>query len=122
MAEIFTRKGQVQQQLEPCLLKYKKSGLEPAVTLIHQNILLQKIKFPLLEYCASEILNHFKEQDHIPFCDQIEQFKTFGGDVLIGKILQLKLTNHFDLAIDKAKEYISLTYSWHACDIIGELI
>lgn len=122
MERIFTRKPDVLEQLKPCLSAYEKGGLENCLPLVNKNILQQKIKFPLLEFCAREFITNLSAGDLIPFCDLIEHYKTIGGHVLLGIILQSKLDEDFEMAFAKAKKYISLTDSWHACDSIGERV
>lgn len=122
MAKIFTRKGEVTDQLTPCLEAYNSSGIKAAAELCNDRLLTQKIKFPLLEYCAREFIQTIQASDQIAFCDLIETYKTIGGHVLLGIILRNRLADYYEESLFKAKEYISKTDSWHACDTIGERV
>lgn len=96
--------------------------MDEFIACIHKLILQRKVKFPLLEYCAEEIYSFLPENLHIQFCDKIEAFKTEGGNVILGKILQLRLKSHFQQSLEKATEYISKADIWYVCDIIGERV
>ncbi|MFK8036961.1 MAG: DNA alkylation repair protein [Crocinitomicaceae bacterium] len=49
-------------------------------------------------------------------------FKTEGGNVILGKMLQNRLPNHFNESFKKATEYIADADIWYVCDIIGERV
>ena len=55
-------------------------------------------------------------------CQEFYRLKTEGGNVLLGIILQKRLTNHFNQSIEKAAEYIADADIWYVCDIIGERV
>ena len=119
---VITRKGDLKTEWEICKQTFDAKNLAPFIQSIHERILLRKVKFPLLEYCAEEIYTLLPDSLHIPFCDAIESLKTEGGNVLLGKILQLRLDAHFQRSLEKATEYISKADIWYVCDIIGERV
>ncbi len=87
-----------------------------------KSILSAKIKFPLLEFAAVEFFNFLPENEQLLFCDGIETYKTIGGNVLLGIILQKRLHNHLEESFQKAAEYISNSKDWYVSDIIGERV
>ncbi|MCI5056082.1 MAG: DNA alkylation repair protein [Flavobacteriales bacterium] len=89
---------------------------------MHQNLLLQKIKFPLLEYAGKNLFEKISEKDRFSFCDEVERLKTMGGNVLLGIMLQLHIEQSFKESFSKAAEYISMADIWYVCDIIGERV
>ena len=82
----------------------------------------KKIKFPLLEFCAHSLHEVIAYKEHIAFCDQIEAYKTEGGNVVLGIMLQDRLKKDFQESLEKASEYISKANAWYVCDIIGERV
>ncbi len=115
-----TRKPIVKEEIEHCLTAYKDGGLSSCVAAVHQRILENKIKFPLLEYAGALLYEHLPKEEHINLCTTIEALKTIGGNVLIGIILQKRLSHHFEESLQMATHYISLADIWYVCDIIGE--
>lgn len=118
----ITKKSVLIPILERCISTYHTDGLSACVTQFNDRILTNKIKFPLLEYCAAFLHDHLPPKDHIPFCNQIEPLKTIGGNVILGIILQKRLPDHFKESIDKATAYIAKAHIWYICDIIGERV
>ncbi len=119
---LITRKSEIKVLLEKCFAKYNQSGLNDFVTEIQHEILSNKVKFPILEYCGISIFETLPKNEHILFCDKIQSLKTEGGNVILGIMLQKRLPNHFDQSIDKATEYIADADIWYVCDIIGERV
>lgn len=119
---LITKKSEIKEILEKCFVKYNQNGLNILVTEIHLTILSNKVKFPILEYCAEIIYKTLPENQHILFCDKIQRLKTEGGNVLLGIILQKRLNCDFKQSIEKATEYIADANIWYVCDIIGERV
>lgn len=119
---IYTKKSDVKAVLDDCLISYSEKGLVALSDALHQTLLQSKIRFPLLEYCGEVISETLPTKEHLPFCDKLMKPKTIGGDVVVGKLLQLRLSDHFDESFAKATEYISEAISWHVCDTIGERV
>ncbi len=101
---------------------YTEKGLQALIQETEKRILKAKIKFPLLEFAAVEFFNLLPENEHLPFCDGIEAYKTIGGNVLLGIILQKRLPNHAEESFQKAAQYISNSEDWYVSDIIGERV
>lgn len=118
----ITRKGDLQIEWQVCRRTFDAEDIAPFVQSIYERILTRKVKFPLLEYCAEGIDTLLPTSVQISFCDALEQLKTEGGNVIIGKLLQLRLDDHFHETLEKAVEYISKADSWYVCDIIGERV
>ncbi|WP_298511306.1 DNA alkylation repair protein [uncultured Kordia sp.] len=119
---LITKKSEIKEILEKSFVIYNQNGLEGFVNAIHSEILANKVKFPILEYCGETIYEKLPENQHILFCDHIQQLKTEGGNVLLGIILQKRLKSHFKESITKATEYIADADIWYVCDIIGERV
>ncbi|MEO9870040.1 DNA alkylation repair protein [Ekhidna sp.] len=120
--KVITKKGVVKEELEASLISFDRDDISPFVRGLHTRLLQAKIRFPLLEYCGVEIYDSISVDLHIEICDLIEQLKTIGGNVIIGIILQKRLTEYPDQSIEKATEYISMADAWYICDIIGERV
>ena len=119
---IIRRKSEIRVLIGDCHTAYQASGLSALVRQVDQEILSNKVKFPLLEFTGKTIYDFLPEKERIPFCDQIEALKAEGGNVLLGIILQQRLHTHYEETIHKAIEYISRAHIWYVCDIIGERV
>lgn len=120
--QALSKKVEVKAQLEKCIAAYRESGVKTCVTVLHAEILNKKVRFPLLEYCGYELYQVLSDEELLEFCDGIEGLKTIGGNVLIGILLQLRLSNHFETSLEKTVAYIAMADAWYVCDIIGERV
>lgn len=120
--KLITRKSEVKQHLIPCLQAYQTGGVNTCVAEVDKQLLQHKVKFPLLEFCATELYTDIADEEQITFCNQIQALKTEGGNVLLGIFLQKRLANHFKESIEKTTEYIADADVWYVCDIIGERV
>ena len=118
----ITKKGDLKNELDLCLSKITSGNINSFVEELNHRILRKKVKFPLLEYCASEINMSAAEQYHVSICDQISALRTIGGNVIIGILLQKRLADHFEESMKKSIEYIAIGGEWYVTDIIGERI
>ena len=118
----ITRKGEAKVILQHCLQIYQNDGLEALLKEVHQKLLMQKVKFPLLEYCASILFAQIPKEQHLSFCNRIAQLQTIGGNVLLGIFLQLRLPEHLEESFQKAAAYIAQGEKWYVSDIIGERV
>lgn len=118
----ITRKGNVREAIEPAIHQFQNGKIVAGAKLLNEHLLTAKVKFPLLQYAAQEIYLATNEKDHLAICDEIEKLKTMGGNVLLGILLQNKLTESIDLSFSKASEYISNGGLWYVSDIIGERV
>ncbi|MEP0516543.1 DNA alkylation repair protein [Dokdonia sp.] len=119
---LITRKSDVRIRLEECILAYDRDGLIACCDTVYKTLLLHKVKFPLLEFCGTQLYDTLLEIDQIPFCDQIQALKTEGGNVILGIMLQKRLEHHYDQSIQRATQYIADADIWYVCDIIGERV
>ncbi len=119
---VITKKSEIKILLQKCLIKYHSKGLIECVSELDILILSQKVKFPLLEYCAEQFYNELPQEKQLLFCDKIQSLKTEGGNVILGIILQNRLQDNFIESINKATEYITDADIWYVCDIIGERV
>ena len=122
MPATITRKSDVRLLLAQCLNAYESAGLNACVQEVDLLLLSRKVKFPLLEFCGRSLYTHLPDEEQIPFCDAIQKLKTEGGNVLLGIILQERLTDHFQECITKTSAYIAAADIWYVCDIIGERV
>lgn len=119
---IVTRKSEVKEYLSTVLTAYRSGSLEACVEACEVELLRKKVKFPLLEYCAHELYSELASDDHILFCDKIEALKYEGGNVILGIMLQNRLSDNFEESLLKTTEYVSKADIWYVCDIIGERV
>lgn len=120
--KMITRKSDLKPILAHCASIYSTEGMKALVSTVHEQILSHKVKFPLLEFCAETLFQTLPLPQQLTFCDQIEQLKTEGGNVILGFMLQLRLNDNFNESIDKATYYTSRAHIWYICDIIGERV
>ncbi|TNE55727.1 MAG: DNA alkylation repair protein [Bacteroidetes bacterium] len=122
MTKTISRKGDIRPLLSSVLTSYREEGVDACIHSFHELILLHKVKFPLLEFCALELFSDIPPKEHIYFCDRIEASKQIGGNVILGIFLQQRLSTDFDSAIRDTTRYISKGKEWYVSDIIGERV
>lgn len=120
--ESITRKPLIRNFVENSLEEYKSFGFEALIEYLCNNILHKKVKFHLLEYAAHLYYENLEDEFQTLFCDLIEAKKLEGGNVILGKILQLRMDLHYKSSVSKATEYISKAHIWYVSDIIGERV
>ena len=118
----FTRKSDVKIELAKCISAYDESGMVACSEVLKQTLLSHKVKFPLLEYCATKFNEYLTEKEQFELCDLIQSMKTEGGNVILGILLQKQLSTNFGSAIQKTIDYVSEADIWYVCDIIGERV
>jgi 3-methyladenine DNA glycosylase AlkD len=118
---IIGSKAQAKELLQPVLELYSRSETF-FVEELNKKILSEKIRFPVLEYVAEQIWLTVPSTKQLQLTDKIAGLKKVGGNVLIGKILQLRLEQYFERSLEKAVDYIIVGDEWYVCDIIGERV
>ncbi|NAS31025.1 DNA alkylation repair protein [Flavobacteriaceae bacterium R38] len=118
----ITRKSEVKIHLEKCLTAYHSDGLNSCVSELNDTLLSNKVKFPLLEFCAGAFYEYLPKIEHIQLCDQIQSLRTEGGNVILGIMLQKRLADDFKQSLHKTTEYVADADVWYICDIIGERV
>lgn len=120
--KIITKKSEIKTLLQKCLAAYDSDGPSKCLSELNSLILSNKVKFPLLEYCAEQFYLYLPKSEHIQFCDEVQSLKTEGGNVILGIMLQKRWEDGYAESIDKAVEYIADADMWYVCDIIGERV
>lgn len=120
--ETITRKSDVIPLLQACIQAYQQQNLSACINAVKIHMLDQKIKFPLLEYCGSELHKTLEPQEHISFCTALQKFNTIGENVLTGIILQKRLDKYLSNSFTQATAYLEQAHVWYICDIIGERV
>lgn len=115
----ITSKKDVQPALQRLFEKKHRATLAIEV---HDELLTKKIKFPVLEFCAHTLSEYVPEGKQIDFLNKISAYRTIGGNVLIGIMLQNRLKKFFSQSMRKAIEYMMHGDEWYVCDIIGERV
>ncbi len=118
----ITIKSELSKLISSSSAVYKTKGKKEFVKDFQKKVLNKKVRFPLLEFAATELYKAIPEKEQLNVTDEIISLKTIGGNVIAGIILQNRLSNHFKESIDKACEYIIDGNEWYVCDIIGERV
>ncbi len=118
---IITRKSQIESILSLCLQNYK-GNLASLAHSLHSHLLQNKVRFPMLEYAAQILFEQVSGLDQFKLCDEIHILRTEGGNVILGKLLQLRLASDWHVSMARATKYIRQADVWYVCDIIGERV
>ena len=90
--------------------------------LLESEILQHRVKFPLLEFVARELVQFIPQDKQLDFTDTLVT-KTYEGQyVILGIVLQERLVTDMAQSFAKAEEYIIYGDKWYACDIISERV
>ena len=119
---IITRQGDVRERLAPGLAAYREQGLDALAQSLDEHLLSQKVRFPLLEYAARQLIEVVPEQEHLEFAEKIFAIEKTGCYVLIGIFLQYRSRDHYPEALDRAVDFIVRGQEWYICDIIAERV
>ena len=117
----ITKKSEIDEELAHCFLAFEESE-RLFKEVFHDRILSAKVKFPLLEHGAAALFQTLPFDRHLAICDAIQNKGTIGGNVVTGKLLQLRLVDDYEASFDRAATYIAAGEVWYASDIIGERV
>lgn len=120
--KVISRKPIVRAEVEASLLAYESGGLSSLVKELDERLLQLKVRFPLLEYASELLFEAIEDEVQIPFCDRILALAREGGNVVLGKMLQLRLELHYQESLEKAAYYIASGQAWYVSDLIGERV
>lgn len=118
----ITRKGEVMTITGTAIEQYEMNGLEACLNIMKNELLESKIKFPLLEYAAENLLENLSQEDTISSITKIRSWNTIGGNVLIGIFLRDLLAKDYHQAIKETVKITANADIWYICDIIGERV
>ncbi|WP_426790473.1 DNA alkylation repair protein [Sphingobacterium sp. WOUb80] len=120
--EQITSKVQIREIVATAKQQGQQSGIECLILSLQECLLKKKVRFPLLEFAAREIMLFVPEAQQLHLTDRLIATTEMGSYVLTGIILQQRLPEHFEASIHKACTYITIGNQWYVCDIIGERV
>ena len=91
-------------------------------TLLENEVLVHKVKFPVLEYLALQLKPWYKGEALNSLLDQLAQARHISCYPVIGKLLQLQLSENLAATYDLAINHIIEGNEWYCCDIISERV
>ncbi len=118
----ITSKVQIREIVAAAKQQGQQSGIECLILSLQECLLKKKVRFPLLEFAAREIMLFVPEAEQLHLTDRLIATTEMGSYVLTGIILQQRLPEHFEESIHKACTYITMGNQWYVCDIIGERV
>jgi len=118
----ITSKKEVKHIVSVLLTTFQGQDISIFIAELERQLLAAKVKFPLLEYAASELYHNIPIDSHIEICDRIAELKAEGGNVLLGILLQKHLEIDLQRSVSKAVQYIGDAVEWYVPDIIGERV
>lgn len=116
-----TGKHQISTLLQKPILDSLEST-QALTDYLHRHLLLHKVKFPLLEYAATLVEQGLNQKQVYTSCAQIHRLNTIGGNVIIGKMLQLQINHDLNSAFKEAAQFMQEGQLWYVSDIIGERV
>ncbi len=119
---IITQKPIIKSKVETCFSVYSPNNISLFIQKLHSEVLQQKVRYPLLEYTAKLLAEKVDEKHQLQVADQIMQLHENGCSVVVGIILQLRLTKGVVEPINKASEYMMLGDEWYVCDNLAERV
>ena len=87
---VISRKPLVRAEVEASLLAYKSQDLSALIQELDERLLQLKVRFPLLEYASELLFEGIETEAQISFLDGISALQREGGNVILGKMLQLR--------------------------------
>ena len=120
--KIVGSKAEVRKILDQLIKEQPDWLSEKIIRFIHQKILKQKIRFPILEHVAEILHKIIPEKQQLSFLQKIIDLDEIGSYTLAGKILQLRSSSHLKGSFSVAEKFILQGDKWYVCDIIGERV
>ncbi|WP_270087715.1 DNA alkylation repair protein [Sphingobacterium sp. SYP-B4668] len=120
--ESISSKAVIKDKVAEALRQLQHKGADAFIISLQEGLLNKKVKFPLLEYAAMELMTVIPEDIQLDLADRIVYLRAMGGQVLVGIMLRLRLDTDYERTINKACDYISFGNEWYVCDIIGERV
>ena len=122
MQKKITRKADVAPIVEKLKPFYRKGDHPAFYNLLKNELLQHRVKFPLLEFVAIQLFESIPYPEQTTFTHQVMEMDLEGGNVVVGKILQLRLPTDLPEAFVLASKYMVRGDTWYVCDIIGERV
>lgn len=120
--DVIGSKRELQPLLEKVRASYEARGLDGLMQTLYVYILTRKIRYPALEHASTELFKYVPDPLQIELCNRIIDFEKMGGEVIVAKLLQLRLPQHFFQTMDLDNLYIMRGANWLTCDTIGERV
>lgn len=89
---------------------------------LDKEILCHRVKFPILEYLATEIDGMLDRKQENDLLDKVAAARHISSYPVIGKLLQIRLSEGIEVQYKLAIEHIIRGDEWYACDIISERV
>ena len=86
------------------------------------DVLAQKVKFPLLAYLAHELFDTYGRLGTWQIIEGLKGRPEAGSSVVAGVLLQCLLPTDLDIALEKGKALIVAGDCWYHCDHLGERV
>lgn len=90
--------------------------------MLDKEILCHRVKFPMLEYLAVEVNKMLSRQQEDDLMEKVATAKHISSYPMIGKLIQLRLTEGIETQYKLAIKHIIQGDEWYACDIISERV
>jgi len=119
---IIGSRKELQPYIDKAIAAYNAEGINAFITSLHKGILKKKVRFPVLEYAATEFYKTIPATRQMAVTDSVMELKEVGRYVIAGMILQCRLEQQHSATLKKAETYIIAGDDWLACDIIGERV
>lgn len=108
--------------LEKALQYWKNNEAKKAWDVLVQQVLIHRVKFPILEKIAIQLKIHLSEAQLETLYTRLAKAKHESCYPVIGKLLQLELSQDLKPTYRKAIEQIIEGDKWYVCDIISERV
>ena len=122
MPSTITKKSNILLIAYTLLEKYSNRAKNDFWQILETEILLQKIRFPLLEFFTEILLEKIPFEEQIDFSDRVVEMNCMGSYVIAGIVLKNRLSKDLEESFEKAVEYFIQGDEWYVCDIIGERV
>ncbi len=122
MIESITGKGEIKAHVQQIIEQYEQGGIEALSLELQKTILNAKVRFPLLEFTAELLFDAMRPKEQLSLCHKISKEGSIGGNVIIGIVLQKRMTTDLEESFDHASKIISKGGQWYVSDIIGERV
>lgn len=89
---------------------------------LETEVLRHRVKFPVLEFLARQLKDWLTPEEKEALIDRMAMARHISCYPVIGKLLQLELSQGLDKVYEKAQAHIIQGNEWYVCDIISERV
>lgn len=122
MPKTITKQSEIQPLVQQLLQHYAAGNMTGFWQVLEEEVLQQKVKFPLLEKIGEALYTNIPFQQQLQVTDRLVNLDYEGGYVIVATILAKRMGRDLPGSFAKAVAYYIQGDKWYVVDIIGHRV